>query len=197
MNNSTEIKGHFCAVAPPDGGFVYCTSTILHLCHHFIYIYVAHQSIRYGWVIVFAAGMCILCIDGISYTFGVFIGEFADYFSVGRGTVAMAGSLQSGFYLCCGELFHISEKKKIPKRTLHYVEFSFDVCRSDCISVDQQIWMSHRVHCWMCTVVHCLCVEYIQQKHRISVACLWSAGRIELRTHLLAIRRCRRLLFRE
>lgn len=56
----------------------------------------------YGWVIVFASFMCNLIVDGIAYTFGIFLPEFVDTFHVGKGTVAWVGSLLSGMYLAAG-----------------------------------------------------------------------------------------------
>lgn len=56
----------------------------------------------YGWVIVFASFMCNMIVDGIAYTFGVFLGEFVTYFGEGKGKVAWVGSLLSGMYLSAG-----------------------------------------------------------------------------------------------
>ncbi|XP_053671968.1 monocarboxylate transporter 13-like [Anopheles nili] len=56
----------------------------------------------YGWVIVFASFMCNMIVDGIAYTFGVFLNEFVEYFGEGKGTVAWVGSLLSGMYLSAG-----------------------------------------------------------------------------------------------
>ncbi|XP_058821435.1 monocarboxylate transporter 3-like isoform X2 [Topomyia yanbarensis] len=56
----------------------------------------------YGWVIVFASFMCNMIVDGIAYTFGVFLNDFAKYFGEGKGTVAWVGSLLSGMYLSAG-----------------------------------------------------------------------------------------------
>ncbi|XP_058802203.1 uncharacterized protein LOC131670544 [Phymastichus coffea] len=56
----------------------------------------------YGWVVVFASFMCNLIVDGIAYTFGIFLGEFANYFQESRSKVAWAGSLLSGVYLMAG-----------------------------------------------------------------------------------------------
>lgn len=58
----------------------------------------------YGWVIVFASFMCNMVVDGIAYTFGVFLGEFVQYFNEGKGKTAWVGSLLSGMYLSAGEL---------------------------------------------------------------------------------------------
>lgn len=56
----------------------------------------------YGWVIVFASFMCNMIVDGIAYTFGVFLNDLASYFGEGKGTTAWVGSLLSGMYLCAG-----------------------------------------------------------------------------------------------
>lgn len=56
----------------------------------------------YGWVIVFASFMCNMIVDGIAYTFGVFLGEFVTYFGEGKGKVAWVGSCLSGVYLSAG-----------------------------------------------------------------------------------------------
>jgi len=57
----------------------------------------------YGWVVVFASFMCNMIVDGIAYTFGVFLGEFVEFFGEGKGKTAWAGSLLSGMYLSVGE----------------------------------------------------------------------------------------------
>ncbi|KAH9630090.1 hypothetical protein HF086_004796 [Spodoptera exigua] len=56
----------------------------------------------YGWVVVFASFMCNMIVDGIAYTFGIFLPELVTYFGEGKGTVAWVGSLLSGFYLAAG-----------------------------------------------------------------------------------------------
>ncbi|XP_026318770.1 monocarboxylate transporter 4 isoform X2 [Hyposmocoma kahamanoa] len=56
----------------------------------------------YGWVVVFASFMCNLVVDGIAYTFGIFLPELVTFFGVGKGTVAFVGSLLSGVYLAAG-----------------------------------------------------------------------------------------------
>ncbi|KAJ0183186.1 hypothetical protein K1T71_001162 [Dendrolimus kikuchii] len=58
----------------------------------------------YGWVVVFASFMCNLIVDGIAYTFGIFLTELVTYFGEGKGTVAWVGSLLSGVYLAAGPL---------------------------------------------------------------------------------------------
>uniref|UniRef100_A0A0A9Y4G3 Monocarboxylate transporter 12 n=1 Tax=Lygus hesperus TaxID=30085 RepID=A0A0A9Y4G3_LYGHE len=56
----------------------------------------------YGWVIVFASFLCNMIVDGIAYTFGVFLGEFVNYYGEGKGKTAWVGSLLSGMYLSAG-----------------------------------------------------------------------------------------------
>lgn len=56
----------------------------------------------YGWVIVIASFLCNMVVDGIAYTFGVFLNEFVEDFNEGPGKVAWVGSLLSGMYLSAG-----------------------------------------------------------------------------------------------
>lgn len=51
---------------------------------------------------MFASFMCNMIVDGIAYTFGVFLGEFVTYFGEGKGKVAWVGSCLSGVYLSAG-----------------------------------------------------------------------------------------------
>ncbi|XP_076392612.1 monocarboxylate transporter 12 isoform X2 [Megachile rotundata] len=71
-NESIEVE----MVVPPDGGW--------------------------GWVIVAASFMCNLFVDGIIFSFGVFLNDVSAAFSVSKARVALVGSLQSGFYLMAG-----------------------------------------------------------------------------------------------
>ncbi|KAK0091706.1 hypothetical protein PV326_002801 [Microctonus aethiopoides] len=56
----------------------------------------------YGWVVVFASFMCNMIVDGIAYTFGIFLNEFVNYFGEGKGKTAWVGSLLTGVYLSAG-----------------------------------------------------------------------------------------------
>lgn len=58
----------------------------------------------YGWVICFASFMCNMIVDGIAYTFGIFLETFVEHFHEGKGTVAWVGSLLSGVYLSAGPI---------------------------------------------------------------------------------------------
>lgn len=82
-----------CLSPPDDDGLSYCE-------YHDV---PAPPDGGYGWVIVFASFMCNMIVDGIAYTFGIFLGEFVIYFQTGTGTASWVGSLLSGMYLCAGK----------------------------------------------------------------------------------------------
>ncbi|XP_022251797.1 monocarboxylate transporter 12-like isoform X2 [Limulus polyphemus] len=65
-------------VAPPDGGW--------------------------GWVIVFASFMCNVVVDGIIFSFGVFLTELTTTFNESKSKVAWIGSINAGTYLIVGPL---------------------------------------------------------------------------------------------
>ena len=48
--------------------------------------------------------MCNMIVDGIAYTFGIFMAEFVTHFEEGPSKVAWVGSLLSGMYLTAGNL---------------------------------------------------------------------------------------------
>ena len=54
--------------APPDGGW--------------------------GWVVVAASFFCLCVLDGVSYTFGMFLAPLMEDMECGRGGVSAAGSFQ-------------------------------------------------------------------------------------------------------
>jgi len=69
----------------------------------------------WGWVIVFAAFMCNLIVDGTIFSFGIMQDEIVKASSpieserVSVSTVAWVGSLLFGFTLLSGERFILSE----------------------------------------------------------------------------------------
>ena len=75
-NTSAESYEHYIPT-PPDGGW--------------------------GWVIVLASLVCNIIVDGIGYSFGVFLLEFSDYFQENKSKVSLVGSLLCGVYLFAGE----------------------------------------------------------------------------------------------
>lgn len=92
---------------PPDGLYSPPPRIQFHIHGFLIFFSSSHFpalifSGGYGWVIVFASFMCNMIVDGIAYTFGVFLEEFVVYFGEGKGTVAWVGSCLSGVYLSAG-----------------------------------------------------------------------------------------------
>lgn len=61
----------------------------------------------WGWVIVISSLVCNIIVDGIGYSFGIFLPEFVSYFSETRSKVSLIGSLLCGTYLCAGKLARI------------------------------------------------------------------------------------------
>jgi len=58
----------------------------------------------WGWLVV-AASFTVICIlDGIGYSFGVFLEPLISELQVGRGALSMAGSFQVGVYSLSGPL---------------------------------------------------------------------------------------------
>ncbi|KAL8616123.1 hypothetical protein ACOMHN_066610 [Nucella lapillus] len=72
---STDSYVHYIP-SPPDGGW--------------------------GWVVVLASLFCNMIVDGIGYSFGVFLLEFADYFQESKSKVSLVGSLLCGVYNIAG-----------------------------------------------------------------------------------------------
>ncbi|KAH7952239.1 hypothetical protein HPB52_020344 [Rhipicephalus sanguineus] len=56
----------------------------------------------YGWVIVFASFICFVIVDGIIFSFGIFLREFASTFNESKGSTAWVASIQTGCYLLAG-----------------------------------------------------------------------------------------------
>ena len=48
----------------------------------------------WGWVVVAASFFCLCVLDGISYTFGMFLAPLMEDMECGRGGVSAAGSFQ-------------------------------------------------------------------------------------------------------
>ncbi|XP_005112911.2 uncharacterized protein LOC101848490 [Aplysia californica] len=58
----------------------------------------------WGWVVVVSALMASLIVDGVTYTFGLFLGELQRAFQAPKSTIALASSMQVGIYLMVGPL---------------------------------------------------------------------------------------------
>ncbi|KAK9887555.1 hypothetical protein WA026_023360 [Henosepilachna vigintioctopunctata] len=74
--SSSDESDTEAVVVPPDGGW--------------------------GWVIVFASFMSNMIVDGIIFSFGMFLVDIEKTFQVSKSQVTLVGSLMSGFYLIVG-----------------------------------------------------------------------------------------------
>jgi len=57
---------------------------------------------RWAWVVLLASFLCLCVLDGISYTFGMFLGPLMEELKCGRSAISTAGSLQVGIYSMSG-----------------------------------------------------------------------------------------------
>lgn len=58
----------------------------------------------WGWVVVVASLLTNVVVDGVCFSFGIFLDAFVDHFGESRGKTAWVGSLIPGMYLCMGPL---------------------------------------------------------------------------------------------
>ncbi|CAL1546736.1 unnamed protein product [Lymnaea stagnalis] len=61
----------------------------------------------YGWIIVVSGLIISLIVDGLTYTFGLFLGDFERAFNQPKSTIALASSLQVGIYLMIGPVVSV------------------------------------------------------------------------------------------
>lgn len=59
----------------------------------------------WGWVIVAASFLSNVVVDGVAYSFGIFLVHFVDYYKSPKGKTAWVGSLLTGCYLSAGNSF--------------------------------------------------------------------------------------------
>ena len=60
----------------------------------------------WGWVIVFAAFVTNLIIDGICVSFGIMVTDLVEHFNASVAVVMLMGSLLLGVYQIVGELLN-------------------------------------------------------------------------------------------
>ena len=63
-----------------------------------------HKEGWLGWLVVACSFICICVLDGIGYSFGVFLEPLLMEFEEGRGALSIAGSLQVGVYSLSGPM---------------------------------------------------------------------------------------------
>lgn len=56
----------------------------------------------WAWIILVASFFNNFILDGITYCFGVFLAEYADYFNASVGATSFASALLCGFNLIIG-----------------------------------------------------------------------------------------------
>ena len=59
----------------------------------------------WGWVILFASFVSSVIVDGVCFSFGIFLLEFLDYFGASKSRTAWIGSTLNGTYMIMGR-FH-------------------------------------------------------------------------------------------
>ncbi|ESO12384.1 hypothetical protein HELRODRAFT_63243 [Helobdella robusta] len=79
------LESNSASMKPPDGGW--------------------------GWVVCFASFMIHVLADGISFSFGIFVEEFGEYFECGKGSIGMLGSLMLGVTWSTGPIASILTNK--------------------------------------------------------------------------------------
>ena len=57
----------------------------------------------WGWVIMFASFMLNLILDGVCFSFGIFLLEFLEFYQESKGKTAWVGSVLNGMYLSIGK----------------------------------------------------------------------------------------------
>ncbi|KAK4472659.1 hypothetical protein MN116_003891 [Schistosoma mekongi] len=58
----------------------------------------------WGWFIVFGSFLCMVLVDGMCFSYGLFLSELEETFGASKMQMTMAGSLLTGFYFMVGPL---------------------------------------------------------------------------------------------
>ena len=56
----------------------------------------------WGWVVVVSSLVTNVIVDGVCFSFGIFLDAFVEHFGESKGKTAWVGSLIPGMYLCMG-----------------------------------------------------------------------------------------------
>ncbi|XP_071174840.1 monocarboxylate transporter 9-like [Mytilus edulis] len=65
----------------------------------------------WGWVVTFSSFMISFLVDGVCFTFGLFLPYFLDHFGGSKGKTALLGSVMNGMYLSFGPISSAFVKK--------------------------------------------------------------------------------------
>jgi len=72
----------------------------------------------WGWVIVVASFLCNMVLDGIAYSFGIFLEPLQKHFEgTGKGTISLVGSILAGFIMLVGPISSMLVNKFGPRKT--------------------------------------------------------------------------------
>lgn len=59
----------------------------------------------WGWMVVLGSFMCNVIVDGIIFSYGLFLPELSKDLNEPKGKLAWVGSLLAGFYLIAGRFY--------------------------------------------------------------------------------------------
>lgn len=62
----------------------------------------------WGWFIVFGSFLCMVLVDGMCFSYGLFLSELEETFGASKMQMTLGGSLLTGFYFMVGKLRLIS-----------------------------------------------------------------------------------------
>jgi len=72
----------------------------------------------WGWVIVAASFLCNMVLDGIGYSFGIFVKPLEAHFEgAGKGKISLVGSILAGFIMLVGPISSVMVNKFGPRLT--------------------------------------------------------------------------------
>ncbi|VDQ17731.1 unnamed protein product, partial [Trichobilharzia regenti] len=52
----------------------------------------------WGWLIVFGSFLCMVLVDGMCFSYGIFLSELEETFAASKTQMTLGGSLLTGFY---------------------------------------------------------------------------------------------------
>merc|ERR1712233_43926 len=72
----------------------------------------------WGWIIVAASFLCNMVLDGIGYSFGIFVKPLEAHFEgAGKGKISLVGSILAGFIMLVGPISSAMVNKFGPRLT--------------------------------------------------------------------------------
>jgi len=76
----------------------------------------------WGWVVTLSSFMISFLVDGVCFTFGLFLPSFLEYFGGSKGKTTLLGSVMNGMYLSFG-------KNSLVKNSIYgFVKTNFCCC---------------------------------------------------------------------